>query len=85
MFWPITGCSAIAVGLWVARPFLPPAHSYDLAALAIICVLFVWLARRDMKRGEQRGVTDYRRLRRASAHRILANDQAKPDAREVGR
>lgn len=34
---------------------------------------------------EQRGVNDYRRLRRASARRILANAQEEQDVREVGR
>lgn len=34
---------------------------------------------------EQRGVTDYRRLRQAAARRILSTDQTAPDVREVDR
>ena len=34
---------------------------------------------------EHHGINDYRRLRRASARRILSTYQAEPDAREVGR
>ena len=34
---------------------------------------------------EQRGVSDYRRLRQSTARRILATDQEELDAREVGR
>lgn len=34
---------------------------------------------------EQRGISDYRRLRKSAAHRILASDRAEPDTREVGR
>lgn len=36
-------------------------------------------------RSEQRGVSDYRRLRQSTARRILATDQEELDAREVGR
>lgn len=34
---------------------------------------------------EQRGVSDYRRLRRASARRILSTAREEPDVHEVGR
>lgn len=33
---------------------------------------------------EQRGVSDYRNLRRATARHILSSAQVEPDAREVG-
>lgn len=37
------------------------------------------------KAAEHRGVSDYRRLRRASARRILSSAPEAPDVREVGR
>lgn len=37
------------------------------------------------KAAEHHGISGYRRLRRASARRILSTYQAEPDVREVGR
>ena len=87
MFWPILECSIITAGLWIARHFVPhPLVSYaDVIGLILIVVMFVWLVRRAGQRGEQRGVTDYRRLRQAAAHRILANDRTAPGERETER
>lgn len=87
MLWPILECSAVAAGLWIARFFVPVALALpaDVASLAIICTMFVWLARRARVHGERRGVTDYRRLRQAAARRILSNDQATPGEHEAGR
>lgn len=87
MFWPILGCSAIAAGLWAGRLIVPAALAIpaDVVGFVVICVMFVWLVRRAGDRGEERGITDYRRLRRAAARRILSSGQAEPGEREVGR
>lgn len=57
MFWPTLECSIIAAGLWITRSFIPDALSpyADIASLAIIIVMFVWLAKNARKRGEERG------------------------------
>ena len=86
MLWPILGCSIVTAGLWGARMLVPAdmALPADVACLALIFAMFIWLARRSLHRGEERGVTDYRRLRQAAARRILSSDRTAPDEREAG-
>lgn len=77
MFWPILECSAVAAGLWIARFFVPVALALpaDVASLTIICTMFVWLTRRALRRGEQRGAV-YGAARAVSRYRAR---QATPD------
>lgn len=58
MLWPILECSAVAAGLWVARFFVPVALALpaDVASLAIICTMFVWLTKRALKQGISAGL-----------------------------
>lgn len=87
MLWPTVGCSIAAAGLWVARQFIPETLSpySDFVAFVLIVLMFMWLLRRAYLRGQQRGITDYRRLRQANARHILSSGQAGSDAHEAER
>lgn len=56
----------------------------DWLAAGALLVAAPLLLRVICQAAEQRGINDYRRLRRASARRILSTAQEEQDAREVG-
>lgn len=81
-------CFVTLLTLWTIQflEIFPWPGTVNLVAIVIVPIALVALGwRAAARQGEQRGVTDYRRLRRASARHILANGQTEPDAHEVGR
>jgi hypothetical protein len=81
-------CSVALLALWVVQFFhlIPWSGITSLLCGVVVpigLILITW--RSAARRGGQRAVTDYRRLRQAAARRILSSDQVTPDEREVGR
>jgi hypothetical protein len=77
----VYGCSVVIIAaLLIATGF--PIY---IGAAAILIVAAAPFFRVIRCAAEQRGINDYRRLRKEAAHRILSTDQVKPDVREVGK
>lgn len=87
MFWPILECSIVAAGLWFARSLVPDALApyADVMALGAIVALFVWLARRALKRGAQDGINRYRSGSVASTRRNRAIYRTRENGRSADR
>jgi len=81
-------CAVILFGLWLARYFhlVPWSDLLNVGITIIVPIALIAVGMRSAARhGEERGVTDYRRLRRAAAHHVLANGRKVSDEHGVER